>query len=110
MPRIDLEEEEEGGEEEEEPAAGGSSKKIFSPTVCVSDTEISGVHARDPTEKERERMHALRLLTRKCVRGNGFRIIENGDDSVDGRQKVAVGREKDATRTNDGSKSNFSTN
>lgn len=41
MPRIDLEEEEEGGEEEE-PAAGGSSKKIFSPTVCVSDTEISG--------------------------------------------------------------------
>lgn len=55
-------------------------------------------------------MHALLLLTRKCMRENGFRIIENGDDSVDGRQKVAVGREKDATRTNDGSKSNFSTN
>lgn len=35
-------------------------------------------------------MHALHLLTRKCVRGNGFRIIENGDDSVDGRQKVGV--------------------
>lgn len=56
MPRIDLEEEEEGAEEEEEePAAGGSSKKIFSPTVCVSDTEISG-----PDRRARSRFYGER--------------------------------------------------
>lgn len=66
MPRIDLEEEEEGGEEEEEPAAGGSSKKIFcSPTVCVSDTEISGPNrrARSRSYGEREGEDARVALT-----------------------------------------------
>lgn len=61
MPRIDLEEE----EEEEEPAAGGSSKKIFSPTVCVSDTEISGPdrRARSRSYGEREGEDARVALT-----------------------------------------------
>lgn len=94
MPRIDEEE-----EEEEEPAAGGSSMKIFSPAVYKRHRNFrSGpaacVHAlrgtRSDREREKGRMHALHLLTRKCVRGNGFRIIENGDDSVGGRQKVGV--------------------